>query len=237
MEPSLRNLEGDRRLGYNSGSFGRLSSALIAPAPGAISMDSLNKKEIGKRIKRLRKEKDLKQWQMADILGATQPAIHKYENGILPEVKRLLELARIGNTTIEWILTGRHWENGSEARERISREVYCLAERIHRFTGEQRRILAAALDLLENATRRMRETLERDLPDADLQALARSLREFDAVTRKAIVAALGVHEAVLESLVETQVRELESLSNPPSPTGDPERAGEATPPKVQEEAR
>jgi len=92
-------------------------------------MDPLDKKEIGKRIKRLRKEKDLKQWQMADILGATQPAIHKYENGILPEVKRLLELARIGNTTIEWILTGRHWENGSETRERISREVCSLAER------------------------------------------------------------------------------------------------------------
>ncbi|TFH66693.1 MAG: XRE family transcriptional regulator, partial [Gemmatimonadales bacterium] len=77
-------------------------------------MEPLNKKEIGKRIKRLRKEKDLKQWQMADILGATQPAIHKYENGILPEVKRLLELARVGNTTVEWILTGQHWENGSE---------------------------------------------------------------------------------------------------------------------------
>ena len=28
-------------------------------------MDPLDKKEIGKRIKRLRKEKDLKQWQMA----------------------------------------------------------------------------------------------------------------------------------------------------------------------------
>ena len=200
-------------------------------------MDPLDKKEIGKRIKRLRKEKDLKQWQMADILGATQPAIHKYENGILPEVKRLLELARIGNTTIEWILTGRHWENGSETRERISREVCSLAERIHRFSGEQRRILTAALDLLENATRRIREKTERDLPDADLQALARSLREFDAVTRKAIVAALDVHESVLESLVKTQVRELESLSSPSSPGEGEERGEEATSPKVQEEAR
>jgi transcriptional regulator with XRE-family HTH domain len=200
-------------------------------------MDPLDKKEIGKRIKRLRKEKDLKQWQMADILGATQPAIHKYENGILPEVKRLLELARIGNTTIEWILTGRHWENGSEARERISREVHCLAERIHRFSGEQRRILTAALHLLENAARRIREKTDRDVPDADLEALARSLREFDAVTRKAIVAALGVHEAVLESLVETQVRELETLSSSSSPVEGEERGGEATPPKIQEEAR
>lgn len=199
-------------------------------------MEPLNKKEIGKRIKRLRKEKDLKQWQMADILGATQPAIHKYENGILPEVKRLLELARIGNTTIEWILTGRHWEDGSESRERTSREVYILAERIHRFSGEQRRILTAALHLLENAARRIREKTERDFPDADLQTLARSLREFDTVTRKAIVAALGVHEAVLESLVETQVHELETLSTPASLEEGEERPGEATPPKIQKEA-
>src|SRR5215510_10800009 len=101
-------------------------------------MDPLNKKEIGKRIKRLRKEKGLKQWQMADLLGATQPAVHKYENGILPEVKRLLELARIGNTSMEWILTGRHWEQGSEERERIPEEIFRLAERIHQFTKTQR---------------------------------------------------------------------------------------------------
>jgi len=57
------------------------------------------------------------------------------------------------------------------------------------------------------------------------------------VTRKAIVAALDVHESVLESLVKTQVRELESLSSPSSPGEGEERGEEATSPKVQEEAR
>ena len=175
-------------------------------------MEPLNKKEIGKRIKRLRKEKDLKQWQMADILGATQPAIHKYENGILPEVKRLLELARVGNTTVEWILTGRHWENGSEDRERIPAEVYRLAQRFHRFSEEQRRTLASALDMLEKAALRVRGRTQHDLPDSEIQDLARALREFDTVTRRAITAALGVHEAVVESLVESQVREFQALS-------------------------
>jgi len=177
-------------------------------------MEPLNKKEIGKRIKRLRKEKDLKQWQMADILGATQPAIHKYENGILPEVKRLLELARVGNTTVEWILTGQHWENGSEERERISSDVYRLARRFHRFTEEQRRTLVSALDMLDKAAQRIREKTQHDLPDSDIQELARALREFDTVTRRAIAAALGVHEAVMESLVESQVREFQTLSAP-----------------------
>jgi transcriptional regulator with XRE-family HTH domain len=187
-------------------------------------MEPLNKKEIGKRIKRLRKEKDLKQWQMADILGATQPAIHKYENGILPEVKRLLELARVGNTTVEWILTGQHWENGSEERERIPTEVYRLAQRFQRFTEGQRRTLASALDMLEKAAQKIRERTQHDFADSDVQELARALREFDTVTRRAIAAALGVHEAVMESLVESQVREFQSLSAPPGPESEDEAA-------------
>jgi transcriptional regulator with XRE-family HTH domain len=186
-------------------------------------MDPLNKKEIGKRIKRLRKEKDLKQWQMADILGATQPAIHKYENGILPEVKRLLELARVGNTTVEWILTGRHWENGSEEREKIPVDVYRLAERFHRFTDGQRRTLTSALDMLEKACQRIREKAQREFSDADLQDVGRVLRDFDLVTRKAIAAALGVHEAVMESLVDSQVRDFQTLSSPPAVDPDEEK--------------
>jgi transcriptional regulator with XRE-family HTH domain len=171
----------------------------------------------------LRKEKDLKQWQMADILGATQPAIHKYENGILPEVKRLLELARVGNTTVEWILTGRHWENGSEDREKIPVDVYRLAERFHRFTDGQRRTLTSALDMLEKACQRIREKTQREFSDADLQDLGRVLRDFDLVTRKAIAAALGVHEAVMESLVDSQVRDFQTLSSPPAVDPDEEK--------------
>lgn len=200
-------------------------------------MEPLNKKEIGKRIKRLRKDKDLKQWQMADILGATQPAIHKYENGILPEVKRLLELARVGNTTIEWILTGRHWENGSEERDRMPIEIYRLAERFHRFSEGQRRILASALDMLEKASHRVREKTSREISETDVQDLARALREFDTVTRQAIAAALGVHGAVLESLVESRVREFESLSKPSSESRAEEPQPSVSSTDVQEEVR
>jgi transcriptional regulator with XRE-family HTH domain len=200
-------------------------------------MDPLNKKEIGKRIKRLRKEKGLKQWQMADLLGATQPAIHKYENGILPEVKRLLELARIGNTTVEWILTGRHWEQGSEDRERIPREIFQLAERFQRFSREQRQTLVSALEMLESATAKVRERSARNISEADVQEVARALKEFDTLTRKAIVAALGVHESVVRSLAEGKIREFESLSAPSSsPAEDSEGDTTGHPPlKVQEE--
>jgi len=91
---------------------------------------------------------------MAELLGATQPAVHKYENGILPEVKRLLELARIGHTSIEWILTGRHWENGATEMERLKSDVYELAYQFSAFTPEERRILADALEVINGRPRR-----------------------------------------------------------------------------------
>ena len=175
-------------------------------------MDPLNKKEIGKRIKRLRKEKGLKQWQMADILGATQPAVHKYENGILPEVKRLLELARVGNTTVEWILTGRHWEYGSEERERIPPEIFRLAERFNRFTREQRQTILSALELLERASSRVQEHSGRRASDVDVQEIARTLRDFDTLTRQALIAALGLHDSIVESLADSKIREFRELS-------------------------
>src|SRR5437867_10783246 len=190
-------------------------------------MDPLNKKEIGKRIKRLRKEKGLKQWQMADILGATQPAIHKYENGILPEVKRLLELARVGNTTMEWILTGRHWEQGSEERERIPGEIFRLAERLHAFTREQRQILVSALELLENAGEKVRERTSRNAADLDVQEIARTLRDFDSLTRKALAAALAIHDSVVETLARDKVREFQSLTSPSTSEPSNSEGGEA----------
>ena len=201
-------------------------------------MDPLNKKEIGKRIKRLRKEKGLKQWQMADMLGATQPAIHKYENGILPEVKRLLELSRVGNTSMEWILTGRHWEQGSEERERIPPEIFQLAARIHEFTREQRQTLISALELLENAGERVRERTTRNPGDLDVQEIARTLRDFDSLTRKALAAALAVHDAVVETLAEDKIRDFDrltsaTLSEPSEPEGG---ESQGRPPlKVQKE--
>jgi len=196
-------------------------------------MDPLNKKEIGKRIKRLRKEKGLKQWQMADILAATQPAIHKYENGILPEVKRLLELARVGNTTVEWILTGQHWENGSEERERILPETYRLAERLQKFRRDELQTLLSALELLEQASRKVRDASAVGASELAVEELARILREYDERTRKVLAAALTVHDSVLESMVESYVQRYETLTAPASPEGEKDEGMPSVVPPVK----
>lgn len=171
-------------------------------------MEPLDKAVIGDRIKALRKTKGLRQWQMAEKLGATQPAIHKYENGILPEVKRLLELARIGSTSIEWILTGRHWENGSTQMERLTPEVYELAYQFNALTPEERKILAGGLEVINGAIaalRRQSGEEPRELGDVEL---ARELKAFEKNGREVLVAALAVYDAVVTTLASGKVREL-----------------------------
>lgn len=178
-------------------------------------MESLDKAVIGERIKFLRKSKGLRQWQMAQMLGATQPAIHKYENGILPEVKRLLEIARIGNTSIEWILTGRHWENGSKQIDRLAPEVYRIAYQFQSLKPEDRRILAGALNIIQAAigALRTREPLASDdVTDAGPGLTSATL---EAHTARPIVAAKAVYDAVATSLASEKTAELSRFCQGP----------------------
>ena len=171
-------------------------------------MEPLDKTVIGERIKFLRKSKSLRQWQMAELLGATQPAVHKYENGILPEVKRLLELARIGHTSIEWILTGRHWENGATEMERLKPEVYELARQFSSFTPEERKILADALELINGAAAAVREASRREPRELGDVEIGRALKSFEKLGRESLMAALSVYDAVVTTLASSKVRDL-----------------------------
>ena len=64
-------------------------------------MEELDKLAMGKRIRQIRLGRTLRQWELARRLGTTQSAIHKYEHGVDPEARRLVELARIGGTRSE----------------------------------------------------------------------------------------------------------------------------------------
>ncbi|HEU4400565.1 MAG TPA: helix-turn-helix transcriptional regulator, partial [Candidatus Polarisedimenticolia bacterium] len=171
-------------------------------------MEPLDKSVIGARIKSLRKIRGLRQWQMAELLGATQPAVHKYENGILPEVKRLLELARIGGTSIEWILTGRHCENGATEMARLSPEIYELAYQLRSITADDRKVLAGALELIGAAVSAARGAAGREPAEMSDAELGRAVRSFETKARESVVAALAVYDAVVTTLVSSMVREL-----------------------------
>ncbi|HXI03539.1 MAG TPA: helix-turn-helix transcriptional regulator [Candidatus Saccharimonadales bacterium] len=186
--------------------------------------DDNEKKEIGARIKRLRKEAGLRQWQLAEMIGATQPAIHMYERGVLPEPKRLLEIARIGNTTVEWILTGKHWENGSVDMERVPREIYELAFRFRDYSEEDREALFSALEVINQAVAAIQKAEKENLETLSAEEIARRMKEFSRETRRALSTALEIHCSVHKALTEQGVSRMRESSLHPR---DEEGAGEA----------
>ena len=183
-------------------------------------METLNKVEMGKRIKEIRKRAGLRQWQLAEVLGTTQSAVHKYEHGVIPEPRRLVKLARLGKTTIEWILTGQHWENGSSEQERLPAEIYNLAQRLRALGPEQRKTLDDALRIVDEALEALRTTNNRSM---DLTELAAQISLIPEKQRSILAAALRIHRAVLESVLDLELERLngsEVLSRPS--TKDPQ---------------
>lgn len=163
--------------------------------------DESEKREIGARIKRLRKEAGLRQWQLAELIGATQPAIHMYERGVLPEPKRLLEIARIGNTTVEWILTGRHWEHGSTDMPRVSKEIYDLAFRFREYSQEDRDALGSALEVINEAVEAIQQAEKQEFEKLTPEEIAQKIKDFSRETRRALTTALEIHYAVHRALL------------------------------------
>jgi transcriptional regulator with XRE-family HTH domain len=168
-------------------------------------IDDNEKREIGARIKRLRKEAGLRQWQLAELIGATQPAIHMYERGVLPEPKRLLELARNGNTTVEWILTGKHWENGSQEMPRVPKEIYELAFRFRDYSEEDREALGSGLEVINNAVDSIQKAEKEEFDKLTIEEIAQRLKDFSRETRRALSVALEIHYAVYKAMLEQGV--------------------------------
>lgn len=120
-------------------------------------MDQLDKIAIGRRIRQIRVDAGLRQWELAAILGTTQSAVHKYEQGVVPEPRRLIGLARVGGTTIEWILTGVHWENGSTEQRRLSPDLLETARLLRETVADGDNAVDEAVRLLREAAVALRD--------------------------------------------------------------------------------
>ena len=170
-------------------------------------MDDLDKRAMGRRIRQIRTAAGLKQWELAARLGTTQSAVHKYEHGVVPEPRRLVEIARTGRTTIEWILTGHHWEDGSEARERLPSEVLELARRVSELGLHERTAVEEALRLLRDAVSALATDPE---PPPTADAAGHALRVHGAATLRLLEAAWRIQRAVLGRMVEGASARLEA---------------------------
>ncbi|MFQ5780036.1 MAG: XRE family transcriptional regulator [Nitrospiria bacterium] len=72
-------------------------------------------KSIGLRIRAIRKHLGLNQTVFGELFGVTQEAVSAWEHGAYPDGWSLLEIAKRGNTDVEWILTGKEHRSVKEA--------------------------------------------------------------------------------------------------------------------------
>lgn len=84
--------------------------------------------EVSQRLDWIRRQKGFNQEELARALGISQPAVSKYLKDRLPPADVLLKLAQLGQTTVEWILTGQksylYDENGKPPEVRESGQNY-----------------------------------------------------------------------------------------------------------------
>lgn len=171
-------------------------------------MQELDKAAMGKRIKQIRLTAGMKQWELAKLLGTTQSAVHKYEHGVVPEPRRLVALARIGSTSVEWVLTGEHWENGSEVQERLTPDLLEIACLFREISADGRERVDEALRIIQQAVAALREQ-EGGERSEETGAMASALRDHAGGTLRILESAWRVQRAVLRQVAREAEKRLE----------------------------
>ena len=70
--------------------------------------------DIGKKIRALRLEKEVKQEELAEYLGVSVQAVSKWERGMsMPDISLLMPLANLLGVTVTELLECRHIEEDS----------------------------------------------------------------------------------------------------------------------------
>jgi len=120
-------------------------------------MEKIKKDSVGARIDAIRQELGLTQMEFARTLKVSQSAISKYLNNRLPPADVLLRIARLGRTTIEWILTGEkaYWYTSAVREESATYDADVhLARQISRLPQEARQALITLIHYLNNETKK-----------------------------------------------------------------------------------
>ena len=85
---------------------------------------------IGERITALRKEQNMSQARLADLMAVSRQAVSKWEKDqTSPDTLNLIRLAEVLNTEMEYLATGQKKEDSAEA-EPVIQTVVKEVERI-----------------------------------------------------------------------------------------------------------
>lgn len=104
---------------------------------------------MGSRIKQVRKEKGMKQYELAESIGVNFTAISLYESDRREPRKDILEkIARVTNVSVDYLYgLSEHKTLDKEKSEKISKEAADLMEKINKLPPEKRQ---AILNLIDN---------------------------------------------------------------------------------------
>ncbi len=86
----------------------------------AIMVDQDIRKSFGKRLKAARKQKRLTQKELAGMVDIGSSQFNKYECGLhIPPAEKLIELARILDTSLDFLLIGENADSYSLHNKRL----------------------------------------------------------------------------------------------------------------------
>ena len=97
---------------------------------------------IGSMIRKLRKEKDITQEELAGLLGITSQAVSKWESGAgLPDISQLVPLANVFGVPMDTLFGRTSWRDDGEVErliEKIEEEHEWYRDRLDAFTDALR---------------------------------------------------------------------------------------------------
>ncbi len=117
-----------------------------------------NNRALRERLAHIQRQSGFNQQQLANYLHIGQSAVSKYLNGRIPPSDVLYKFARLGQTTMEWILCGeKSYFYGAEQTVNDPGEGYAtgdtdlgLARRIARLPASRKRLIMELTAMLED---------------------------------------------------------------------------------------
>lgn len=119
----------------------------------------ISKEAVLKRIELLHIQSKFNQAQHAQELSISQSAISKYLKQRIPPADILLKMARMGHTTIEWILTGEkqhfystHYDVVTEKEGLYQTDVdISLAKKIAKLPVDAKQVVTNLINILQGS--------------------------------------------------------------------------------------
>ncbi|MBR5369897.1 MAG: helix-turn-helix transcriptional regulator [Bacilli bacterium] len=107
----------------------------------------MDPKKIGKFICELRKEKELSQYELADMIPISRQGVSKWERGVTtPDTQILIQLSELFNVTIDELLRGERSENNSI--EKLEETTLSILSQSNKKTKTIKRITLISISII-----------------------------------------------------------------------------------------